>query len=132
MVRFLIIGGWNTVFGLATFTFIWWWLGEEVGYVATLLMAQVIAVVQSHATQRRFVWRSRGPYLAELSRFSVVYSLGLLLNLVLLAVAVDVFHLPVLASQVVITALVIVAQFAAQRLWAFRSGLALPAGAGER
>jgi putative flippase GtrA len=119
--RYAVVGVWNTVFGLATFTVLWWAFGDRVGYLVTLLVAQVVAVVQAHATQRVFVWRSRARYLPELGRFSLVYFGGLAVNMVALAVAVEWLGLPVLASQWVITAIVIVGQFTAQRLWAFRS-----------
>ena len=119
MARYVVVGAWNTVFGLATFTLLWWGIGDRVGYIVTLLLAQALAVIQAHATQRHFVWHSRARYLPELWRFSLVYFAGLALNVVLLTLAVEWLGLPVLPSQWAITVVVIIAQFSAQRLWAF-------------
>ena len=72
--RYVVVGAWNTAFGLALFTILYLALGSSLGYIAVLTVAQVIAVVQSHATQRLFVWKSAGPYWPELLRFSLVYA----------------------------------------------------------
>jgi len=119
-LRYLIIGGWNTVFGLVFFTFLYLVLGHTLGYVAVLTIAQVVAVIQSHLTQRLFVWRSHAPYLGELARFSVVYVGVYVANLLLLVLSTDGLGLPVLPSQWVIGGALIVPTYFVQRNWAFR------------
>lgn len=119
-LRYLIIGGWNTVFGLLFFTFLYLVLGKTLGYVAVLTIAQVVAVIQSHLTQRIFVWRSREPYLGELARFSVVYVAVYVANVLLLVLSTDGLGLPVLPSQWVIGGALIVPTYFVQRNWAFR------------
>ena len=118
-VRYLLVGVWNTVFGIVLFTIMQLTWGDRIGYAALLSIAQVIAVIQAHVTQRYLVWHSRAPYLRELGRFSLVYVGAYLANLALLTVAVEVFDLPVLPSQYVITVVVIGVTFIANRSWAF-------------
>lgn len=121
-LRYLVVGAWNTVFGVVLFTVLSLTWGDQVGYAVLLSIAQVIAVVQAHATQRFLVWHSRAPYLAELGRFSLVYVGSYIANLILLALSVEVLGLPVLPSQYVITVVVICAAFLANRSWAFSHG----------
>jgi putative flippase GtrA len=119
-VRFLLAGGWNTVFGLGVFAFLQLTVGDVIGYPAVLTISTVIAVLQSHLIQRRFVWHSTLPYGTELLRFSSVYVVQYAANLALLALAVEVMELPVVPSQVAITAVLIVSSYVVHRFWTFR------------
>lgn len=118
-VRYLLVGAWNTVFGVVLFTLLYLAFGHALGYAAVLAVAQVVAVLQAHTTQRLLVWRSRGRYATELVRFSVVYAATYGLNLGLLALAVEALHFPVLPSQYALTAILLVPAYLAQRGWAF-------------
>jgi putative flippase GtrA len=119
-VRFLIVGGWNTVFGVGFFTGFYLVAHGVIGYAAVLTISQVVAILQSHLTQRYLVWRSRGAYFRELARFSVLYIVTYFVNLGLLALGVDYFGFAVLPTQWTITALLIFPTYTFQRVWAFR------------
>ena len=120
-LRYLIIGGWNTVFGVAFFTFLYLVFGDVLGYIAVLTIAQIVAVIQSHATQRIFVWKSHGHYFGELARFSAVYVGIYVANVLLLVLSADVLGLPVLPAQWVIGLSLVIPAYFVQRSWAFRS-----------
>jgi putative flippase GtrA len=119
-LRFVLDGAWNFLFGLALFTALLYLLRPALGYLGVLTIATVIAVIQSHATQRILVWRSHAPYLPELTRFAALYVGTFLANLALLAVAVDGLGFPVLPSQWVIGVGLLVPTYFFQRAWAFR------------
>ena len=118
--RYLVVGAWNTAFGLVLFTILYLALGSRLGYIGVLALAQAVAVIQSHATQRFFVWKSHGPYWPELLRFSLVYATTFTANLLLLAAAVDGLGFPVLPSQWTIGGALIVVTYFVQRGWTFR------------
>jgi putative flippase GtrA/SAM-dependent methyltransferase len=119
-VRYLVVGAWNTFFGVAFFTAFYLVVRGSLGYAAVLAIAQVIAVLQSHLTQRYIVWRSRGAYFRELARFSVLYVGTYFVNLGLLALGVDYLGFPVLPTQWTITVLLLFPIYTIQRVWAFR------------
>lgn len=118
--RFLVVGVWNTVFGVLVFTVIQLALGDRVPYPAVLALAQVLAVLQAHAAQRRLVWRSSRPYLPELARFSVAYVAVYVANLALLALFVEVVGWPVLLSQYLSLPFVVGFSYLTSRFWTFR------------
>jgi putative flippase GtrA len=118
--RYLVVGAWNTFFGVALFATLLWLFGDHVGYWLILLVCQVIATVQSHWAQRTFVWRSRGAFLPELLRFSLVYIASYFVNLGLLALCVEVLGWPVFGSQLAITVLMVALTYTVNRLWTFR------------
>ena len=119
-LRYLIVGGWNTVFGVLFFTALYLVVGKQLGYALVLAIAQIGAVLQSHLTQRWLVWRSRAPYMGELMRFSVIYGLTYVVNLGALALCLHLFHSPVLETQWCIAAVLLLPAYLLQRAWAFR------------
>ena len=89
-VLYLVVGGWNTVFGYGVWAFLQYLLGEHLHYLVIVLLSWLIAVANAYLGYRYVVFRSRGPILRELPRFSLVYVLTLLANLALLPVALNV------------------------------------------
>jgi putative flippase GtrA len=119
-VRYGLIGIWNTVFGLAVFAAANATIGHRAGYVTSLTVMFALAIPQAHLAQRLLVWHSHAPYLPELIRFSGVFVVAYVVNLVLLSLAVEVLGAPTLASQVVISGLIAVSTFFIHRGWTFR------------
>ncbi len=117
--RYVLVGVWNTVFGLAVFTCLYAVM-SGVGYAVILLGSQIVATLQAHFAQRHLVWASRGPYIPELLRFSVVYAASYVVNLALLAFLVEVAGQPVLGSQFAVTAFIVILTFLVNRAWTFR------------
>jgi putative flippase GtrA len=118
-IRYVVVGGYNTVFGVAVFVALDLILADYIGHYLVLTIATVIGVANSHATQRRFVWLSSDTYLHELGRFSAVYAGFFFVNLLLLYVAHSVLAAPVIPAQIVITLIVVVSTFMIHRVWTF-------------
>ncbi len=117
--RYLIVGGVNTAFGFALFTVLYLTLKGYFSYLIIFVFSQIIAVVFSHFTQRRFVWDSETSYRFELFKFAATYLFISTLNLVLLAAAINFMHFPVLQSQYLIGILLITISFFLQRRFVF-------------
>lgn len=98
-LRFLLIGGYNTVFGYLSFALAYWWLGARWHYVFIAIGTHFIAVTHSFLTQRYWVFRSRGPWLTEFLRFHVAYLAMLPVGIGLLAFFFDFVGLPMLLAQ---------------------------------
>lgn len=120
-IRYLVVGGWNTLFGVLLFIALQVLLGEVLPYPVVLLIAQVIAVLQAHWTQRTFVWRTSGQFWSELTRFSAVYAGSYFANLALLAALVEMAGWQVIRAQIVVSLVVIVATYLVNRVWTFRA-----------
>jgi putative flippase GtrA len=119
VVRYILVGAWNTLFGFLCFVVIWYVWGESLGYAWTLAITIVISVIQSYFTQRLLVWRSDDAVHRELPRFVLVYAVTYVGNLALLWILVDHVGLPVVLSQALATAVVVVCSFFLLRGFAF-------------
>ena len=119
-MRFLLVGIVNTVFGFTLFTTAYLLLNGIVDYVAIFIFCQGIAIMFSHATQRKYVWKSSESYFWELMKFCSSYIGISILNLLLLYVAVDIYLYPVLISQYLIGAALVLVSYVVQKQFVFK------------
>lgn len=119
-VAFLIVGGINTLVGLFWFVLFYALVGSVVGYMGTLVLAHICAVLCAFVLHRRFVFRVRGHVLLDLARFELVNLGALGVNAVLLPVFVELVGLPVIVAQVFATAVSVVTTYLGHRLFSFR------------
>lgn len=120
LVRFLLVGGFNTVFGFGLFALLQLTLGGRVHYLVLVVVSTVVSVLEAYVVQRWLVWRVQGRWWRELVRFSTVYAGGLVVNLLLLPLLVEVLKMPVLVGQAIVTAVNALGTFAVHRAFTFR------------
>ena len=118
--RYLLVGLWNSVFGVGIF------LALSLSFPKLsdsliLLIAYVVSIVQAHFMQRKFVWSSNERYFQELVRFSGAYISQFVANLVLLQVFVRFVGLNRSVSQVIIVLILTVVMFFVNKNGVFRA-----------
>jgi putative flippase GtrA len=124
-VLYLVVGGWNTVFGYGVWALLQYLLGDHLHYLVIVLLAWPIAVLNAYLCYRHIVFRSRGPVLRELPRFSFVYLLALIVNVALLPVALRVLPLNIYLAQALLTVLVVVCGYLGHKYYSFRDGVTM-------
>jgi putative flippase GtrA len=120
-IKYLVAGGWNTLFGMAIFGLLLAALEDKIGYIGVLSVATPITIVQAHAIQRKFVWHTSSLYGNELFKFATVYFVQYLLNVVLLLFLVEVASMRAFNAQVLATGVLVLVSFALNRKWTFSS-----------
>lgn len=118
-LRYLLVGGGNVVFTLAVF-----WLfdrlwTETLGVQAVYWSSALIGIINGFVWQRLLVWRSRGSWRREFLKFVAVNLAVSSANSGLLFLAVTLAGWAAFPSQVVITAVLVVATFLINRAWVF-------------
>jgi putative flippase GtrA len=116
---YLVVGGWNTVFGYAAWAFLQYLLGTYVHYFVVLLLAWPINVLNAYLGYRYVVFRSRASVFRELPRFSLVYLLTLLVNLALLPIALRVTPFNIYVVQALFTGVVVICSYLAHKYYSF-------------
>jgi len=125
---YLVVGGWNTVFGYGAWALMQYLLGGYLHYLVVILLAWPIAVLNAYLGYRYIVFRSRGPVLTELPRFSLVYAATLVVNLALLPVALAVLPFNIYVIQALFTGVVVVCSYLGHKYFSFRGGHRGPSG----
>lgn len=93
-LRYLLVGGWNTLFGYATYAVFTALLMPRVrfGYILASAFSSVINITVSYLGYKVFVFKTKGNYLAEWLRCLAVYGSGMLPGLLLLPLIVGTLH----------------------------------------
>jgi putative flippase GtrA len=118
-VLYLVVGGWNTVFGYGVWALLQFLLGDRLHYLVVVLLAWPIAVLNAYLGYRVLVFRSRDPMLRELPRFSLVYLATLVVNLAALPVALAVLPFNIYVVQALFTVLVVAGSYLGHKYYSF-------------
>ena len=118
--RYLLVGLWNSVFGVGIFLILSLSF-PKLSDSLILLIAYVVSIVQAHFMQRKFVWSSKERYFQELVRFSGAYISQFVANLVLLQIFVRFVGLNRSVSQVIIVLILTVVMYFVNKNGVFRA-----------
>jgi putative flippase GtrA len=118
--RYLIVGVWNTIFGIGIFYLLLKFL-IGVDYRLVLFISFILANLQSHLTQRALVWRSTERYVRELLRFFVGAVGIFVVNLLILTLMVDFLGYETFESQVLLTLVLTIANYFFQKHAVFKA-----------
>jgi putative flippase GtrA len=90
LVRYLLVGGFNTVFGYSLFALLNWVLSRAMpyGYLAATLLSNLIAITVAFLGYKWIVFRTKGNYLREWLRCVGVYGTSMVVGFVGMAVLV--------------------------------------------
>jgi putative flippase GtrA len=116
---YLVVGGWNTVFGYAAWALLQYLLGDHLHYLVVVVLSWPIAVLNAYLGYRYVVFRSRASVFRELPRFSLVYLLTLVVNLALLPIALRVTPFNIYVVQALFTGVVVICSYLAHKYYSF-------------
>ncbi len=116
---YLVVGGWNTMFGYAVWALLQSLLGDHLHYLVIVVLAWPIAVLNAYLGYRLIVFRSRGSMIREFPRFALVYVVSLVVGLVLLPIGLALLPLSIYVVQALLTVLVIVGSYLSHRYYSF-------------
>jgi putative flippase GtrA len=102
-VRFLLVGGLNTVFGLAIY--------PALHYLSILIVSQIISITFAFFTTKHLVFRTTGGYLCEYGKFATFHLSYLLANLAALPALVELVGMHPVWAQTLFAVLVIITSY---------------------
>ena len=119
-LRFLIVGGWNFVFGYAVFAGLYWVLNGIWPDWLISSVAAVLGITMSFVTHRFITYRSSGCWWREYLRFYVVYGGQSLLNVLLIWLLVTQLKLNAYIVQLTISIVLTLATYWAHKYYSFK------------
>lgn len=112
-LRYLVVGGWNTLFGAAVYALLYYLWGERVHYLVLLIPANILAITNAFFGYKFLVFNSRGKFWREYLRCYVVYGGAALFNAVMLYLLVTYLRIsPPLANFLCIFSSTVISYFA--------------------
>ena len=118
-IAFLLVGATNTVIGTGWFIVFETLLGDRFGYITSLLLAHVAAVLCAFVLYRKLVFRVTGHVWLDLARFEVVNLTSLGINLVCLPFVVEVIGLEPIPAQLLVTLVTMFVSFFGHKGFSF-------------
>lgn len=82
-IKYLVVGGWNTLFGYLAFLLVYKYLSEYLPSYVVIGISYVFSITNAYLCYRYFVFKSTGNWLREYLRFYVVYGGGYVINILL-------------------------------------------------
>ncbi|MCU1524519.1 MAG: polysaccharide biosynthesis protein GtrA [Microbacteriaceae bacterium] len=121
-VRFLLVGGINTVVGYLLFAVFQLTLGHIIGYLGSLYLSYAIATLVAFYLHRRFTFRAAktGQLGIDFLRFQSVYVVSLAVNTILLPVLVEWGGWRPLVAQLVIVVVTTIISYVGHKWFSFR------------
>ena len=118
-VRYLIVGGWNTVFGFMAFVGLYYFLGEIFHYISILTISYVASISNAYVFYKIFVFKTKGNYLKEYLRFYLVYGLVYAMNILLLPLFVEILKINIIIAQGIILFFTVVISYTGHKYYSF-------------
>lgn len=119
-IRFLIAGAWNTLFGYFLFALLFYLLSAKVHYMVLLAVSYIFSITNAYLSYKYFVFKTKGNFMKEYSRFYVVYGAAFIANLMLLPVFVELLRIHPLISQALIIILTVIISYFGHKHFSFR------------
>lgn len=120
-VRFLAVGGVNTLVGYGVYAvFAWLLSGVFLGYMVALIISYAVAITLAFVLYRRFVFVVKGNVFIDFLRFASVYAVSIAANLVALPFLVEVARLSPLAAQAIVLGVTTIVSFVGHKYFSFR------------
>jgi putative flippase GtrA len=121
-VRFLAVGGVNTILGYAIYAVLAQWVFAHVplGYLLALVISYAISITVAFVLYRRFVFVVKGNVLIDFARFVSVYAVSILANAAALPVLVEVVRLHPLVAQAIVLVVTTLISFVGHKHFSFR------------
>ena len=119
--RFILVGGFNTVFGYLLSILIYQLLENILHIVAISVINNIILITISFINLRILVFKSKGSWLIEYGRMYIVNGVSLIANTILIWIAVDRLKIPFWLAQGAITVFLAILMFFAHKLFTFNN-----------
>ncbi len=110
--RFLVAGAFNTFVGLATYPLLYLLLTPDgIHYLTILAITHAISITVAFLTNKFFVFRTKGGYLKEFSKFFTFHFMHFLINLAILPIMVEYANMNPIYAQPIFAIIVIVSSY---------------------
>jgi glycosyltransferase involved in cell wall biosynthesis len=117
---YLVVGGWNTVFGYLAFAGLYYLLHSIIGYAPVFVLSSAISILNAYWGYKLVVFRSPGKFHQEFPRFAIVYVVALVANIVVFPWLTKTLGLNAYLSQAIFTAVLVVCTYIVNKRFSFK------------
>lgn len=119
-IRFLLVGGYNTLFSFCLFYFLQEMLGGTFHYIVILLFCHLIAVLNSFINLKYFVFRSTKNFFIEYLKVNIIYAVYFVLNALLLYILRDIIGVNIYIAQLICIIILTIGSYFGHKYFSFK------------
>lgn len=119
-IRYILVGSFNTVFGIGLFEVNLYFFDHLIHYLLILFLSSFISISVSFVTLKYYVFNIRGDWKKQYGRNLMVQLAALCLNAVLLSLVVDGFDFSPYYAQPVIVFFIALGTYVAHKVFSFK------------
>lgn len=119
-LRYLLAGGWNTVFGYATSVGLYVFLADKLHIMVIAAIANIFAITMSFMTYKLFVFKTSGDWLLEYGRSYIVYGGMAIFGIVLIWIFVDILKWQIWYSQALVILITVGISYMGHKFFTFK------------
>jgi len=97
--KYLVVGGWNTVFGYFVTIALFYLLRENFNIVQIGILSNILGISMSFSTYKIFVFKTKGNWLKEYIKSYLVYGISAIISIFLLWVLIELLELNIWIAQ---------------------------------
>lgn len=119
-IRFLLVGGYNTLFSYLLFCLLQHMLKGIFHYMVILLFCHLITVFNSFVNLKYFVFRSNKNFLFEYLKVNIVYAVYFVLNAILLYILKDILQVNIYIAQLICIIILTTGSYFSHKYFSFK------------
>jgi glycosyltransferase involved in cell wall biosynthesis len=117
---YLVVGGWNTLFGYLAFAGLYFLLHSTLGYAPVFVISYAISMLNAYWGYKLVVFRTPGKFRHEFPRFAIVYVVALGVNLIVFPWLTRTLGLNPYLSQAIFTLALVICTYIVNKRFTFR------------
>jgi putative flippase GtrA len=117
--RYLLAGGWNTLFGYCSTIALYYAFSNRLHVIEIGVLGNIIAITMAFLTYKLFVFQTKGNWLREYFRSYLVYGGIALLGIVMLWALVDGLKMPFWQAQGLVMVMAVVISYISHARFTF-------------
>ena len=119
-LRFLVVGGWNFIFGYLAFIGCYWLMSTRYPDWLIVIISSILGITNSFVFHRWLTYKSYGNWLLEYLRFYIVYGGQMLLLVLLIHIFVTTLKYNAYVVSLIINIVLTVLSYWAHKFFSFR------------
>ena len=125
-IRYLLAGGWNTLFGVGSSFLFYWLLHHRIHYMVILVLTNLLAVSMAYVIYKKYVFCTHGNIFREYIKFYTVYGAAIVFGLVSTPFCIEVVGINFYISQLLILVVTVAFSFVCHKRFSFRGRARAP------
>ena len=119
-IRFILVGGYNTVFGYALFSALYFAIDNNIHYSLILFISYLISILNSFIVLKIFVFNTKGNWLKECISTYISYIFLYPINALVLFISIDLYGLSAYIGQLIATIIMPIITYFVLKRFAFK------------